>query len=47
MRKTRNWKHTTKFPKQYGNRESERTAWNEIMLSEEVYFARHEEEETS
>lgn len=35
MRNTRNWKHTTKQPKQYGSRESERTAWIDIMIHEE------------
>lgn len=36
MRKTRNWKHNTKNQKQYGSRESERTAWINIMIHEEL-----------
>ena len=44
MRKTRSWKHIKKQPKQYGNRESERTAWSEIMLADELYLVKMEDD---
>lgn len=42
MRKTRNWKHTTKNRKQYGNRDGERAVWKEIM---EMYLVELDDEE--
>ena len=44
MRKTRSWKHTRKDRKQYGNRESERQAWRDIMLAEEMYLIKMDDE---